>query len=43
MGSNKASLLREIVEKGALDDDLTRRLSEAIRDFKERFKEERAA
>jgi F-type H+-transporting ATPase subunit alpha len=43
MGSNKASLLQEIMKKGALDDDLRKRISDAVSDYKERFKEERAA
>ncbi len=43
MDVSHSDLLKEIVEKKALDDDLMNRLQEAIKEFSTRFKEERAA
>ena len=43
MDVSHADLLKEILEKKALDDDLRNRLQEAIKEFATRFKEERAA
>ncbi len=41
--TNKIAVLEAIVSKGALDDQLRKDLSEAISEFKERFKEQKAA
>ncbi len=41
--TNKSSVLQEIIQKKALDDDLTAKLKEAVSEFKTRFKEEKAA
>ncbi len=41
--TNKSSVLQAIVEKGAFDDGLRRELTEAITDFKVRFRERKAA
>lgn len=43
MRMNKSDLLKEILDKKALDDELRKRLNEAITEFKTRFEEERAA
>ncbi len=43
MEVSKSDLFQEILEKKALDDDLRKRLHEAIAEFKTRFEEERAA
>ena len=43
MEANKSDLLKEILEKKALDDELRKRLHEAMAEFKTRFEEERAA
>jgi F-type H+-transporting ATPase subunit alpha len=43
MEMNKSDVLKEIVEKKALDDELRKKVSEAITEFKTRFEEERAA
>ena len=43
MDSSHSDLLKEILEKKALDDDLQNRLQEAIGEYVTRFKEERAA
>jgi F-type H+-transporting ATPase subunit alpha len=42
MDSSHSDLLKEILEKKALDDDLQNRLQEAIGEYATRFKEERA-
>jgi len=42
MDSSHSDLLKEILEKKALDDDLQSRLQEAIGEYATRFKEERA-
>ena len=43
MDTNKASVLQELLEKGALDDELTQKMNAAISEFKERFLAEKAA
>ena len=43
MELSKSDLLKEIVDKKALDDELRKKLSEAITEFKTRFEDERAA
>ncbi len=43
MEVSKADLLQEILDKKTLDDELRKRLHEAIAEFKTRFEEERAA
>ena len=43
MEASNPDLLKEIVDKKTLDEDLQKRLQEAIAEFKTRFKEERAA
>ncbi len=43
METNKPSILQEIVQKKVLDDGLREELHAAVGEFKERFKEERAA
>ena len=41
--TSKASIFQELLEKGALDDDLIQKLSAAISEFKERFVAEKSA
>jgi F-type H+-transporting ATPase subunit alpha len=43
MDVNKASVMKEILHKGALDDELTEKLKQAVQEFKERFLEEKQA
>ncbi len=43
MDTNKASVLQEILDKGALDDELSQKMNAAISEFKERFLAEKAA
>ena len=43
MDTNKASVLQELLEKGALDDELTQKMNAAISEFKERFLAEKTA
>ena len=43
MDASHADLLKEILEKKALDDDLQKRLQDAIKEYATRFKAERAA
>ncbi|MEE8348699.1 MAG: F0F1 ATP synthase subunit alpha, partial [Acidobacteriota bacterium] len=43
MDASQSDLLKEILEKKALDDDLQKRLQDAIGEYVTRFKEERAA
>lgn len=43
MNLSKSDLLKEILDKKALDEDLRKRLHEAITEFKIRFEDERAA
>ena len=43
MELSKSDLLKEIVNKKALDDELRKKLSEAITEFKTRFEDEQAA
>ena len=43
MDTNKASVLQEILDKGSLDDELSRKMTAAISEFKERFLAEKAA
>jgi F-type H+-transporting ATPase subunit alpha len=43
MELSKPDLLKEIVDKKALDDELRKKLSEAITEYKTRFEDERAA
>jgi F-type H+-transporting ATPase subunit alpha len=43
MELSKSDLLKEILDKKALDDELRKRLHEAITEFKTRFEDERAA
>ena len=43
MEASHSDLLKEILEKKALDDDLQKRLQDAISEYATRFKEERAA
>jgi len=40
---NKQDVMRELAEKKALDDDIRKKLSDAITEYKTRFMEERAA
>lgn len=43
MNLSRSDLLKEILDKKALDEDLRKRLHEAITEFKTRFEDERAA
>jgi len=43
MDVNKASVMKEILDKGSLDDELTEKLKQAVQEFKERFLEEKQA
>ncbi len=43
MELSKSDLLKEIMDKKALDDELRKKLGEAITEFKTRFEDERAA
>ncbi|MBI4445869.1 MAG: F0F1 ATP synthase subunit alpha [Acidobacteria bacterium] len=43
METNRPSLLREVVEKRVLNDELRKKMTDSITEFKMRFKEEKAA